>query len=70
MEAHYNNIIGLVPLTKMNHELAHNGDIFLSKKQIFGDYAVFMKKYENAISVDILRKIQKNGRTYQKRIPF
>ena len=32
MDLHYKNIIGLVPLTKTNHELAHDGKIFLSTK--------------------------------------
>jgi hypothetical protein len=32
MDIHYKNLIGLVPLTKTNHELAHDGKIFLSTK--------------------------------------
>jgi hypothetical protein len=59
MESHYINIIGLVPLTKTNHELAHNGDLFISKKQIFGDYSRFIDIYKNSVSADISNKISK-----------
>jgi hypothetical protein len=53
MSLHYENLIGLVPLTKTNHELAHEGSLFISKKQIFGDYDSFLEKYDKSVSTDI-----------------
>ena len=45
LQLHYQNKIGLVPLDKTNHELAHNYSIFLSSKQIFGNRKEFVKQY-------------------------
>lgn len=52
MELHYKHLIGLVPLTAMNHKLAHNDALFISTKQIFGDWESFMKIYKSSISYD------------------
>lgn len=57
MELHSKHLVGLVPLTKTTHELAHSGAIFLSKNQVFGDYSTFMIDYNNAISLDIRNKV-------------
>lgn len=57
MELHYKHLIGLVPLTKTMHEMAHNGNLFISKEQIFGDYQGFMKMFPQAIPQDIKMKI-------------
>ena len=57
MEAHYENLIGVVPLSKTNHELAHAGELFLSQKQVFGDYRKFMTKYVEGISQELNEKI-------------
>jgi hypothetical protein len=59
LDEHFKNTIGLVPLTKTNHELAHAGALFLSSKQVFGNYTQFMKTYETAISIDIKERIKK-----------
>ncbi len=69
MELHYKNAIGLVPLTKMNHELAHSGDIFISKKQIFGDYREFLKRYERAVSASLNEKIKEMEELSEKNAP-
>lgn len=58
MDLHYKNIIGLVPLTKTNHELAHDGKIFLSTKQIFGDWEEFYNQYIKYISIENKNKIK------------
>ena len=58
MDLHYKNIIGLVPLTKTNHELAHDGKIFLSTKQIFGNWEEFYNQYLKYISVENKNKIK------------
>ena len=58
MDLHYKNVIGLVPLTKTNHELAHDGKIFLSTKQIFGNWEEFYNQYLKYISVENKNKIK------------
>lgn len=52
MKLHYAHKIGLVPLTKTNHELAHDGKLFISEKQIFGDFHKFMKEYDKGITIE------------------
>jgi hypothetical protein len=59
MNLHYQNLVGLVPLTKTMHELAQSGDLFISSKQIFGNYKTFMTMYDKAISQDMKLKISK-----------
>lgn len=58
MDLHFKHQIGLVPLTKTMHELAHSGNIFISNKQVFGNYKNFMKFYSNGISRDLQDKIK------------
>ena len=58
MDLHFKHKIGLVPLTKTMHELAHSGNLFISEKQVFGDYKTFMTDYNNGISKDLKEKIQ------------
>ena len=59
MEYHFKNKIGLVSLTKTNHELAHDGALFLHKDQIFGKYEEFINEHPNGISMDIRNKIDR-----------
>ena len=59
MDCHFQNIIGLVSLCETNHELAHLSSIFINKKQIFGNYEEFLKRYETGLTVDCKEKIKK-----------
>ena len=59
MEYHFKNKIGLVSLTKTNHELAHDGALFLHNTQIFGKYEEFINEHPNGISMDIRNKIDR-----------
>jgi hypothetical protein len=59
LDLHYQNKIGLVPLTKTNHELAHDGSLFISRKQVFGEYGAFGELYEEAIGADVRDRIRK-----------
>ena len=59
MEYHFKNKIGLVSLTKTNHELAHDGALFLHKNQIFGKYEEFINEHPNGISMEIRNKIDR-----------
>lgn len=58
MELHNKHVIGLVPMTKTMHELAHSGEIFLTQDQIFGDYKTFMTMYNGGVTIDMQNKIQ------------
>ena len=62
MELHYQHLIGLVPLSHTNHELAHAGSLFISSKQVFGKYMDFVEKYKDGVSnakLDLLARIEK-----------
>ena len=59
MDCHFKNIIGLTPLSKTNHELAHNNSIFIHKNQIYGDYHKFIEKYKDGINIDLMHKIER-----------
>lgn len=69
MELHYKHFIGIVPLTKTTHELAHSGNLFISTNQIFGEYKKFMELYPAGISVDLKDKIKKLEEYTSKGIP-
>src|SRR5699024_6157184 len=50
MREHYNNTIGLARLTKTNHELTHEGALFVPLTSVFGDVNEFINKYYDYIS--------------------
>lgn len=79
MKLHYEGKIGLVPLTKTSHELAHSGALFipLTKDYVFGDYEfilddsnlkfddLFYEKYEAIKNMtDEYKKTGKNVTDY------
>lgn len=49
MECHYRCIVGLYPLTATEHELVHNGYIFVPPSEVFGRYDIFMYNYDEFI---------------------
>lgn len=55
---HYENKIGLVPLSLTVHELAHNGLMFipLNKDYVFGNYNEFIKNH--SLEGDYISKIE------------
>ena len=57
MDLHYRHLVGLVPLSPTNHELAHDGKLFLSAKQVFGNYKDYVKDNTKYISADLRNKI-------------
>jgi hypothetical protein len=59
MNLHYRNIVGLVPLSKTSHELAHLGKLAFAKKQIFGDYEKLVEEFKESISIELREKINK-----------
>lgn len=53
MRIHYENIIGLVPLTKTVHELAHNGEVFINLNLVYGNVKKFIEDYNDYISQEL-----------------
>lgn len=47
MEAHFEGLVGLIPLTYTVHELVHNGDIFIPVNYVYGDVKGFYEKYKD-----------------------
>lgn len=52
MRLHFAHKIGLVPLAVTNHELAHLNAIFISDRQIFGDWRWLVANYGDGLSPD------------------
>ena len=47
MELHYNNKVGLIPLSKTIHEIIHNSNkIVIPLNMVYGDYAGFLSSSE------------------------
>lgn len=57
VEEHYRNNIGLVPLTKTLHDMAHNRAIIIPISKVHGNYKKFVEKYHDYISEEILDRI-------------
>ena len=69
MNLHYRHRVGLTPLTKTTHELVHSGNLFISTKQIFGDYRDFMIEYANGISHDLQNKVATVEKLSEEGVP-
>lgn len=67
MECHYKGIVGLYPLTATEHELVHNGYIFIPPSEVFGRYDEFMKEYDEYIDSSDKETI-KSIESYEKDI--
>jgi hypothetical protein len=58
MDLHFQQKIGIVPLSHTNHELAHAGALFISTKQIFGRWDEFAEQYKEGLSQEQKDKIK------------
>lgn len=58
MRLHYEGMIGLVPLSKTLHQLAHSGNLFINFKIVSGNIEKFIKDYELFISQELLDNIK------------
>jgi len=52
LNLHFENKIGLIPLSKTVHELVHAGEIFINLNQVFGNYQQFVNEYETYIPIE------------------
>ena len=48
-ELHYEGIVGLIPLSKTQHDLVHSFNVFIPLSQIYHDYAAYYRRYEDII---------------------
>lgn len=58
MKEHYLGDVGLVPLTKTAHEMAHNGSLKIPISAVNGKYENFMNKYYKYLTPEMIEKIQ------------
>ena len=49
VKMHYEGIIGLIPLSKTQHELVGSNKVFIPLQHIYQDYHVFFERYEEYI---------------------
>lgn len=61
MELHYNDMVGLVPLSKTIHEVIHSdgGKIVLPLNLCYGNYKSFVDQYQDYMEDDILTRLEK-----------
>lgn len=58
MGLHYDGRVGLINLTKTQHELLHNGKIFVPLQFIYHDYSSFFNEYEPFMTDNLKEKIK------------
>jgi hypothetical protein len=58
LKLYYENLIGLVPLSKTMHEVVHNGtnSLFINKELIFGDFESFFNKYKEFMDESLIER--------------
>ena len=52
MLLHYQNKVGLIPLSSTVHSLVHVGKLFIPLQYVYGNYTMFIKEYDNYITSD------------------
>ena len=62
MKLHYQNKVGLVPLSATVHQLVHDGKIFIPLQCVYGDYLAFVEEYGDYLSDDAKNILQANLR--------
>lgn len=58
MKLHYQNKVGLIPVSVTVHQLVHNGKIFIPLQNVYGKYIEFLEEYEPYISEDLMHTLQ------------
>ena len=67
MWLHYNNMVGLIPLSETIHELVHNGVIFIPTTHVFGNYKLFVEAYKPFFTIeqnDMLNEIERASKEF------
>lgn len=55
-QLHYFLVVGLVPLSKTEHKLVHNQELFIPIDKVYGNYKKFIDIYGQYIPDDIMEK--------------
>ena len=66
---HYYLVVGLVPLTKTEHQLVHNRYLFVPADRVLGDYGKFIEYYKEFMTpeqIDTINRIEDYSRTYNQ----
>ena len=60
MELHYNDMVGLVPLSETIHELVHSdtNKVFVPLNMVYGNFNKFFELYQNYMEDDILTRLE------------
>lgn len=60
LELHYSNKVGLVPLSKTMHQMAHKSSkIIIPLNMCYGEYSKFLDEYQDYISDDLYDKLER-----------
>lgn len=60
LKLHYENKVGLVPLSKTMHEVVHNSlKLLVPLNTVYGEYSQFLKEYEPYISDEMYDKLER-----------
>jgi hypothetical protein len=60
MKAHFEGLIGLIPLTLTAHELVHNSDIFVPVDKVYGNVRGFYDRYRDGFTTDHKQLLKEN----------
>ena len=66
---HYYLVVGLVALTKTEHELVHSSFLFVPANKVLGNYGKFITYYKNFMTpdqIDIIDRIEEYSMTYNQ----
>ena len=55
---HYENLVGLIPLSLTVHELVHRGDIFIPLTSVYGNVSKFYKDYKEYFSEEQVKLLK------------
>lgn len=70
MKIHYENKVGLVPLSKTAHEMVHNSEkLSVPLNMCYGNYSKFLDEYDQYVPDEIYNKIEKKMETTEKLTP-
>lgn len=60
MELHYNNKVGLIPLSKSIHQIVHNSnELVIPLNLVYGDYKSFLEEYNDYLDEELLDKLER-----------
>jgi hypothetical protein len=58
MRLHFENYVGLVPLSKSVHQMVHSGSIFIDLRQVFGNVKQFVDVFKEYIPTSEIEKLE------------